>query len=298
MNIEDELRGALDVSAPPPTTTLDHVLKRGRRRVFAQRAGATLGMFAVVAGIGIGATTLNHAAPDLTPADQPNTGAATVEHPLGWPRVDTPPQIPYRTWSPASSAPPPAGRAVVDIPLCDMKAPQQLRSVELGAREVDPETVAAWLDEARKVLPEVTIGAATPDPTHTSYEADVSDSRGTGSLRITLARFTGTPLENANDALWETGDCQPAQRHVFDNSVLQLHSVRPYEPFQTLVQVLRVYHKHNTLIQLELRNFGSPDMTPDPKQPGSLQRTGAGRATLPLTEEQFARLGPAVAAVA
>ena len=98
---------------------------------------------------------------------------------------DSPPQIPYRTWEPASTAPPPAGRPVVDIPLCNQKAPLQPRLVDLGARQFDPETVAAWLDQARKVLPEVTIGAATPNPTHTSYEADVSDSRGTGSIRIT-----------------------------------------------------------------------------------------------------------------
>lgn len=297
MNIEDELRGALDVSAPPPTTTLDHVLKRGRRRVFAQRAGAALGVFAVVAGIGFSAATLNSAAPQ-TPADAPNEGPATVEHALGWPRVDAPPQIPYRTWEPASTAPPPAGRAVVDIPLCNMKPPQQPRLVDLGARQFDPETVAAWLDQARKVLPEVTIGAATPDPTHTSYEADVSDSRGTGSIRITLARFTGTPLENANDALWETGDCEPAQRLVLNGSVVQLHGVRPYEPFQSLVQVLRVYHYDNTLIQLELRNFGSPDHVADPQSPGARKRTGAGRSTLPLSDEQFARLGPAIAGVA
>ncbi|MDT7787900.1 MAG: hypothetical protein QOF58_6319, partial [Pseudonocardiales bacterium] len=59
MNIEEKLRGALDTPAPPPTTTLDHVLKRGRRRVFAQRAGAMLGVVAVVAGVGFGAATLN-----------------------------------------------------------------------------------------------------------------------------------------------------------------------------------------------------------------------------------------------
>lgn len=297
MNIEDELRGALDVSAPPPTTTLDQVLKRGRRRVFAQRAGAALGVFAVVAGIGFGATTLNQAAPhDNAPADQPNEAPATVEHSLNWPRVVTPPQIPYGTWSPATSAPPPAGRAVVDIPLCNMKAPQQPRLVDFGAVQFDPAPVTAWLDQARKVLPEVTIGAATPERTHISYEADVSDSRGTGSIRITLARFTGTPLENADDALWETGDCRPAQRLVFDHSVIQLHSVRPYEPFQSLVQVLRVYRKDNTLIQLELRNFGSPDyVADDPQNPGAARRTGAGRPTLPLSDEQFARLGPVFA---
>jgi hypothetical protein len=292
MNIEDELRGALDVSAPPPTTTLDHVLKRGRRRVFAQRAGAVLGVFAVVAGIGIGATTLNHAAPDSTPAEQPDRSPATVEHATGWPRVDVPPQIPYRTWSPATSAPPPSGWPVADIPLCEIRAPQLSRKVELGTLVFNREPVVRWLDRARKLLPEVTIGEATAHPQGNNYEADVSDSRGTGSIRITAARFTGTPQANADDALWATGDCQPARRLDLDGSVVQLHSVRPSEPFQTLTQVLSVYRKDGTLLQIELRNFGSADYSLDPNPPNAPRRTGAGRPTLPLSEEQFSRLGP------
>jgi hypothetical protein len=292
MNIEEKLRGALDVSAPPPTTTLDHVLKRGRRRVFAQRAGAVVGVFAVVAGIGIGATTLNQAAPDSTPADQPSYGPATVEHATGWPRVSTAPQIPYGTWSPATSAPPPSGWRVVDIPLCEIRPSQRPPNLDLGAVQFDPEPVAAWLDQARKVVPEVTIRAATPNPGHTSYEADVSDSRGTGSIRITVGRFAGTPQLAADNSLWETGDCQPAQRLEFDGSVMQLHSTRPFEPFQTLVQALRVYRKDGLLIQLELRNFGSLDRALDPGRPDTTRRTGPGRPTLPLSEEQFSRLGP------
>jgi hypothetical protein len=47
------------------------------------------------------------------------------------------------------------------------------------------------------------------------------------------------------------------------------------------------------LIQIELRNFGSPDrVADDPQNPGATRRTGAGRPTLPLSDEQFSRLGP------
>jgi hypothetical protein len=292
MNIEDELRGALNVSAPPPTTTLDTVMKRGRRRLFAQRAGAMLGVVAVVAGIGIGATTLNQAAPP-EPADQPNDGPATVEHALTWPRVSTPPQQPYDTWKPAPSAPPPSGRQVAEIPLCSMRT-----HMGLGTEQLSTEFVSALLELVPRELPEKTIRNALGNSAGT-VQFDVTDSQGTGSIRISGARFTGTPQSYADERLWETGDCEPARRlSSSDGTVMQLHSVRPFEPFQSLVQVLSVYRKDGLLVQLELRNFGSPDMTPDPKQPGSLRRTGAGRATLPLTEEQFARLGPAVAAVA
>ncbi|MDX3657864.1 hypothetical protein PV646_11180 [Streptomyces sp. ID05-26A] len=295
MNLEDELRGALNVSAPPPTTTLDVVMKRGRRRVFAQRAGAMLGVVAVVAGIGFSAATLNQAAPPPQQADRPDAGPATVEHALTWPRVDTPPQVPYGTWTPAKSAAPPAGWSVAEIPLCNMKPSQRQEKLDLGAVVFNPEAVDAWLDQARKLLPEVTIGAATPNADSTAYEADVSDSRGTGSFRITVGRFAGTPLQAANDALWETGDCRPAQRTEIAGSVVQLHDVRPFEPFQSLLQPMRVYRVDRSVLQVELRNFGSPDITDDPKNPGMRARTGAGRPTLPLSDEQFGRLGPVFA---
>ncbi|MCG8920908.1 hypothetical protein [Lentzea sp. CC55] len=294
MDIEEKLRGALDIAAPPPTTTLDAVLKRGRRRVFAQRAGAMLGVVAVVAGIGIGATTLNQAAPAPQHADRP---PATTERALAWPRVNTPPQTPYRTWSPASTAPPPAGRAVVDIPLCDIKRPSVPRNPGLGAEQLAPELIARWRDRVREVLPEMTIGEVSGYPSNVFYTFDVSDALGTGSIRIWAARFSGTPQASADDALWETGDCEPARRLVRpDGAVMQLHSVRPKEPFQTLTQALAVFRVDGLLVQLEVSNYGSPDLTADdPANPAATRRTGAGRTTLPLSEEQFARLGPVFA---
>lgn len=293
MNIEEKLRGALDAPAPPPTTTLDHVLKRGRRRVFAQRAGAMLGVVVAVAGIGIGATTLNHAAPDRMPADQPNEAPATVEHAVGWPRVSTPPQVPHGTWTPTVSAP--AGWPTPTLPLCDTKAPSIARPVELGGELPSQEFVSTWLDQARKLLPGSTLGDAKVEPSQTQYRFDVSDSRGTGSIRIFAARFVGTPLANADDTLWEAGDCEPARRLLHPNgSVAQLHSVRPYGPYQTLTQTLDVFRKDGLLVQLEMHNFGSPSYNvSDPGNLTNVQR--AGRPTLPLSDEQFEKLGLALA---
>ncbi|MFJ8960085.1 hypothetical protein ACIRG5_11925 [Lentzea sp. NPDC102401] len=288
MNIEDELRGALDVSAPPPTTTLDHVLKRGRRRVFAQRAGAMFGVAVAVVGIGIGATTLNHAAPDRTPADQPNEAPSTVEHTLGWPRVNTPTRAPYRTWSPAASG----GGAAIDIPLCTVKAPSVPREPGLGAQPLARELVAKWRDQAEKLLPEMTIGEVTGFPSNVLFEFHVSDSSGTGSIRIWAARFAGTPQASADDGLWETGDCEPARRLVQpDGSVAQLHEVRPHESIQALTQTLAVYREDGLLIQIEQRNYTSASVTA--RTPANPDVTG--RPTLPLTDEQFSRLGPIIA---
>lgn len=288
MNLEEKLRGALDVSAPPPTTTLDHVLKRGRRRVFAQRAGAVLGVFAVVAGIGIGATTLNHAAPDHSPADRLNETPATVARTLDWPRVNTPARTPYGTWTPAATAPPPAGRPLAPIPLCN--ATDAKNGFGLSAEPLSSRSVDSWIDLMRRALPEVTI--APGNSNEFAIEVDVTDAGGTGGIRILAARPIGTPLSNADDGLWATGDCEPARRlSRADGTIMQLHSVRPVEPFLTLKQVLKVYRKDGLYVQLELLNFGTPDMAPASDQPGRV-RTGPGRANLPLTEEQFARLGP------
>ncbi|NGY61733.1 hypothetical protein G7043_22655 [Lentzea sp. NEAU-D13] len=293
MNIEDELRGALDVPAPPPTTTLDHVLKRGRRRVFARRAGAMLGVVAAVAGIGIGVTTLNHVALEHAPADRLNETPATVERTLDWPRVNTPARTPYGTWTPAASAPPPAGRPAAPIPLCNATDPKN--GFGLSAEPLSAKSVDAWLDLVRRALPEMTIA-----PGHSNefaIEFDVTDSGGTGGIRILAGRPIGTPQSNADDGLW-AGDCEPARRLTrADGTIMQLHGVRPVEPFLTLKQVLQVYRKDGLYVQLELLNFGTPDLAPAPDQPGFI-RTGPGRANLPLTEEQFARLGPIIAEVA
>ncbi|SDK63097.1 hypothetical protein SAMN04488074_106264 [Lentzea albidocapillata subsp. violacea] len=301
MNIEDELRGALDVSAPPPTTTLDVVMKRGRRRVFAHRAGAMLGVAVVVVGIGIGAATLNQAAPPPRQADRPDAGPATVQHALTWPRVDTPPQKPYGTWSPASTAPPPAGRPVLPMPRCSIGQPKWAMKVYLGSVQLDDGFVQKWIGTVREQLPEVRVSELSPRSDKSAfleYAVDLTDSGGTGSVRLVAGRFAGTPLEYADDNLWTSGDCDPPYRTTLpDGTIVQLHSVRAAEPFQTLLQVMEVFRPDGLMLRLELANYGSKDLRPA-AQEGYWERIGPGRVNLPLTEEQFSRLGPAIAGVA
>ncbi|GGN00364.1 hypothetical protein GCM10011609_43390 [Lentzea pudingi] len=301
MNIEDELRGALDVAAPPPTTTLDVVMRRGRRRVFAQRAGAVLGVVAVVAGIGFGATTLNQAAPTPQQADRPDAGPATVEHAVGWPRVNTPPQTPYGTYTPAATAPPPAGRPILSMPQCNIGDRKRAMKVPTGAVKPNDEFVQKWVGTVRQQLPEVRVSDLLPRLERSPWKesgVDLTDAGGTGSVWLTLGRFAGTPLEYADDNLWTSGDCEPPYRTTLpDGTIIQLHSVRAAEPFQTLLQVMEVFRPDGLLLHLQLANYGSKDMRPA-AQEGYWERSGPGRANLPLSEEQFSRLGPAIAGVA
>jgi hypothetical protein len=299
MNIEEKLRGALDAPAPPPTTTLDVVLKRGRRRVFAQRAGAMLGVAAVVVGIGIGAGALNHAAPAHTPADQPNEEPSVVEHALGWPRVNTPAQQPYGTWTPASTAPPPPGSPILTLPRCDMQPRKLQESISIGSEELPAEFIDKWIGTVRQQLPGVQVGTLSPRIGHPTYEVDLTDQGGTGSVSLSAGRFTGPAVQYADDSLWFTGDCEPPYRQVLpDGTIVQLHGMHVFEPFQTLEQVMTVFRPDGRAFRLVQHNYGSKDMRPDPKQAGVWERIGAGRPNLPLSEEQFARLGPAIAGVA
>lgn len=300
MKIEDELRGALDVPAPPSSTTLEEVLKLGRRRVLVQRAGAFLGVVAVVAGVGFGAVSLN-AAPPPAPADgpEPDYGPAVVVHMMTWARVNTPPQQPYGTWTPAATAPPPPDRPILQLPRCNMRQGKLRLATPLGAERLPDAFLTKWVASVRQQLPEMRVSDVTPGLGTPRYQLDLTDLRGTGSVELTAGRFTGTPQQYADDKLWETGDCEPPYRDVLrDGTIVQLHSVHVFEPFQTLQQVMSVYRPDGLMYQLSLSNYGSKDSRPDPKQPGVWERIGAGRPTLPLTDEQFSRLGPTIAGLA
>ncbi|MET9627463.1 hypothetical protein ABZX92_08360 [Lentzea sp. NPDC006480] len=293
MNIEEKLRGALDTPAPPPTTTLDHVLRRGRRRVFAQRAGALLGVAAVVVGIGVGSTALNHAGPDRSSADQPNPDSATVEHVVGWPRVNVSPQTPYETWTPA------AGRPVPPLPRCVAEEPK-IRIMSPGVPQ-SADFLGKWEESVRRTLPEMQVGERQNYAfgSYHRYSIDLTDEDGAGSVMLMVGRFEGSPQVFADNLLWTTGDCEPPYRKVLpDGTVVQLHGVHPSEPFQSLTQFMYVFRPDGVVFSLELRNWSSKDVRVVAVDVGDLERVGPGRATMPLTEEQFSRLGPAIAGVA
>jgi hypothetical protein len=127
------------------------------------------------------------------------------------------------------------------------------------------------------------------------YEVDVTDADGTGSIRLDVGDFTGTPLASADEQAFDVGNCVPPKRRVLtDGTVLQLYEVRPSEPFQSLTQVLRIFRPDGELYQVVVQNWGSRDFEPNPDQPQIPTRVGEGRPTLPLTEAQLAEIGLAI----
>jgi hypothetical protein len=299
-DLEQELRAMADVTAPPATTGLDDVLRRGRRRVYALRAGAAAGVVAVIAGAGFTALTLRGAPTSLPPADGgpavTTTNAAPIVQVTPWPRVDLPLPVPYGTWSPGESAPPAPGRSVPPIPLCstpDDRVSQLARSAPMAPAVAKAVGEVVGLVAPLAVPSDLKTAVLRPDTPEASYFQwiDVTDAGGTGSVVISEGHFPGAPVDAADRDAFADRNCSPPNRLVTDDgTVLQYASPAPWEPFQSLTQTLRIYRPDGTLVELEQRNYGSPDLRVN-EDDWSFDHFGKGRGTLPLTAEQLMAIG-------
>ncbi|MCP2244736.1 hypothetical protein [Lentzea aerocolonigenes] len=253
MNVEDELRGALDVSAPPATTTLDDVLRRGRRRLFARRAGTVLSTLAVVAVVGIGSV--------LWVQDTPT---APVGNPADWPRVSETVRKPLYH---SNTANPNAD--------CGIQMPAVPMDRGFGAERLSADQLRTWRTRAEAALGELEVGEQVAEDVLHTYDLNVSGLTGKGSVRLSTGSFTTTPSAAADEALWATGTCRAPRRAVArDGTVYQLYDVLQG------AQTLHVYRPDGRAFRIEQINS---DLT---------------RNSLPLTDDQLVKLGPAVAAVA
>lgn len=301
---EDDLGAALRAelaqrTPPRPRGGLADAVARGRRRRRRQQFGAALAAVVAVAGVatavvGVGA---------LRSDDQhvAATGVSPTEAP--WPRADLPAHSPYTTWTPAQTAAPPAGWPTEPVPRCEVPdlTGRDLHSVRADLSALQErvwQALAAVADDATVGLlieTKLPSTSANSRPAFT-YTADVSDAGGTGSVVVSVGRFTGDPLTAANDQAYDLHNCQAPKRHVLaDGTVLQIYDVAPSDPFASLNQTLRIYRPDGQLYSLSVWNFGSPDFATNREDPAHPHRVGAGRPTLPLTERQLAELGLAMA---
>ncbi|SMD21563.1 hypothetical protein [Lentzea albidocapillata] len=264
MNIEEELRGALDVSAPPPMTTLDDVLRRGKRRVYAKRGGAAFSALAVVALIGL-ATIIRPVTDSVPPALSP---------PWEMTPLSTPARVP------------------LDGSCAEVQRTKPL-TVAFGDAAFDAGNLANLVKNMGVELPAVQVGEA--QARNNEAVLNVRDGRGEGSLRLWVGKFAGTPVEAADDGLWDYGLCSPGMRGVLpDGTVLQLQPQHSLDAAAAFAQVLFVYRADGSVYRIQQAN-------------STLKLLSAGtsserrelvltdQVTLPLTDEQMGKLGLAVA---
>jgi hypothetical protein len=297
--LPEKLRAELEAPAPAIRTSLSEVMVRGRRRRRLRQTGSVALSLAVVAGVGVLAMTLGGKDTRLNqPANPTGSAVVTMTGSAVWPQANLPDHMPYGTWTPASTAPPPPGFPQVAIPLCDSDSGGWL---DFPVTQVPWEFGEQVVAKLRAAAPKSTVGKLTPDMPPKARRSfglrvDVSDAAGVGSLWIRSGTYTGKPLEAADRQAYDEGNCRPPQRTVQqDGTVLQLYSFRASEPFQSLSQTMVIYRPGGKMYVISQWSDGSVDVRPDPKQPEMWERFGKGRGTLPLTEQQLAAIGIGVA---
>jgi hypothetical protein len=300
--IEDQLRAELDGPAPPVQTSLSQVMSRGLRRRRIRQTGSLALSAAVVAGVGVLAMTLGGKDSTVNqPAISDNPVATSSGGPPRapvWPQAALPDHTPYGTWTPGNTAPRPPAAPEVTIPMCDSPTGW----LDFPVVQVPAKFGESVVQALRAAAPKSRIGDLTgelpPKAKSQGYRVDVRDGDGVGSLWIRAGTFTGKPLDKADHQAYDEGNCKPPQRVVqSDGTVLQIYPIRASEPFQTLSQNLMIYRSDGKLYSISMWSDGSVDVRPDPKQPTYWERIGKGRGTLPLTEDQLAVVGLAVANV-
>ena len=306
--LSGKLKSEVDGPAPGVRTDLAEVLKRGRRRLLVRRVGASAGVLAVVGVVGFGTAALGELAapPDARPGSD-GPVVTTSPAPIGpeWTAVGQAPRTPYGTFPPGWTAPPPSGREVLVVPQCDA-GPDSRFTAWTSPRP--PERVLdAWARAVTQVAAPARVSGlntrtipANKDKHPDSVDGhvqwiDVADEDGTGSVDLRAGRTTADPVAAADEEVFAEGNCAPPRRLArSDGTVLQYYPVRASEPYQSVGQVLRIYTPRGDTYAITVLNYGSPDFR-FREEEGAFDRTGAGRATLPLTEEQLTRIGLAVA---
>lgn len=233
------LRAIFDASAPPATTTVDQVLRLGRRRKLLQRATMAAVVMAVIGGVGIGAAVLR--APAESGSDTaapPSTGQPALLP--GWERVPMP---------------------VAGTTGCDFRTVPSPPEMGLPPQDL---LRAVFVDTLEEVLgPPVELvhdNTETGKPTSTSAFLDAEfsvDGDGPFSMGFEVTSFAGSPVEgaDAHAGLFDYNRlCEPPSRRIeSDGTVYQLFS--PTDPGQQFAKGLQVYRPDNRMYILTAKSF-------------------------------------------
>lgn len=280
------LRTLTDEPAPPVATTLDQVLRRGRRRVFVQRAGAVAGVVAVVAGIGAGTILMRQDAPGdgLQVATSSTTPPPSSGDPAppGWTEIALPPDSD-------------TGGSTCVQPQVDL--PPDAEVSLLPERTVRD----AFLAVAQENLGDVPLAASSqwgaPEKHGGAQRGyayiEVPMDDGNGQLQLEVTTYGGSPTRMADASVTAYGDCAGPHRHVLaDGTVLQLYPVRGAGTEQP-VQRVRIYQPDGRMYVVTAASWSEADVVPASGIDGGGTIVG-GRGALPTTAAQLARISEAL----
>jgi hypothetical protein len=291
VDTEDEellarLRAEVSDQAPPPVTTaLDDVVRRGRRRLRVRRLGASLGVIAVVAGVGIATSVLRTNLPGGLPANQLSAASTSsvVTTTSGW-----------------------TSSAKADTKECanGISVPGEPKVGPVDVGKLNEVLLATLRKVAPKASTKITRSTVLHTPTSSdsvlaSTWADVTDAGGGGSVYVEVHGFSGTPVQAADSERFVDGECSPPQRQSLpDGTVMQLYAPLSYDPGHPS-RALRVYTPAHRLFVVTAEGFASTDWTlVAGDEPGTLAvPKGAGRHSLPLTEDQLTAVARSLATV-
>jgi len=296
------LRTLNDEPAPPVSTSLDDVLRKGRRRVFVQRAVSVAGVVAVVAAIGAGAVLLR-------PGDQPDgvrVAESTTETTATANPPETTPDTPTSTSAPAGPAhvlpgwqqttmPPDVVESGGYCQLRDTAEPPNPNSVFLAEGRVKP----AFVDAVGETLGDVPTVAMSDWQVNSGktgaprgYVAvEVPMVGGNGQLQLEVDPYIGTPTEMADLALAAYGNCEPPARRVLDDgTVLQLYAADWFNPEQPH-QALQIYQPEGVQLVVTSAGWSEADMVPIGGGGSTIE---GGRGALPTTDAELAEIARAL----
>jgi len=276
---EDAARRALgtlnDEPAPPVSTTLDEVFRRGRRRVLGQRVASVAGVMAVVAAIGAGAVLLR-------PGDGPDgvqvAGTTTTAPPSdkvavlpGWQLVELPElNTDGTSCQPRhdSGLPQPA-----DVSLLSQNRVSTAFTGAVGTVTGDAPTITmvSWEGYSEKAM-----------GPHGYVAVEIGMGDGNGQLQLEVDRYGGTPTQAADASVVAYGNCdRPMRRVLADGTVLQLYPADRSDPLQPH-QPLAIYTPGGHQYIVTAAGYGQEDVS----AAGGASTSGRGR--LPTDDTQLA----------
>jgi hypothetical protein len=258
------LRTLIDEPAPPPLTTLDEILRRGRRRVLTQRLSVLVLVVVLVTAVSGGVAwlsslTTTRPADPIVVADVP----PWPENLTGWDLV-TAPSCEATAYSPAPG----------DAPI-----PPESRVNVAFAESVSEVTGT-----------EATLRYSVWEPPTRGYsEVDVPLDRTGAKGSVWLMAMSGAataPVQAADADAGRYGTCTvPMRRMLASGVVMQLYAPDFRSPLAP-VQHLRAYLPDGRLYEVSSAGWSRDDLVAVAAEPAGVVSGGRGR--LPLDSRQLA----------